>query len=66
VSYRPKVYVAGPMTGYPGFNYGAFDEARDLLASEGWDVISPADLDRENLGLDFSTMDGDFLGGFDS
>lgn len=51
-------YVAGPMTGRPGFNYPAFDAARDLLADEGWNVISPADLDRQNLGIDFSVMTG--------
>jgi len=51
-------YVAGPMTGIPGFNYPAFDAARDLLASEGWDVISPADLDRRNLQIDFGAMAG--------
>jgi hypothetical protein len=46
------------MTGYPGFNYPAFDDARDALLAEGWEVISPADLDRVNLGIDFSTMTG--------
>jgi len=51
-------YIAGPMTGYPGFNYQAFDEARDALIIDGWDVISPADLDRVNLGIDFSVMTG--------
>lgn len=58
MSFVARCYVAGPMTGIPGFNYRAFDEARDVLAAEGWDVISPADLDRENLGIDFSTMEG--------
>jgi hypothetical protein len=51
-------YIAGPMTGIPGFNYRAFDEARDILRTHGWKVISPADLDRQNLGIDFSTMTG--------
>jgi hypothetical protein len=51
-------YIAGPMTGIPGFNYRAFDEARDVLRSHGWKVISPADLDRQNLKMDFSTMTG--------
>ena len=53
-----KCYVAGPMTGYPGFNYKAFDDARDTLRDLGWDVISPADLDRQNLDIDFSKMEG--------
>jgi hypothetical protein len=51
-------YIAGPMTGIPGFNYRAFDEARDILRTHGWKVISPADLDRVNLNIDFSTMTG--------
>jgi hypothetical protein len=51
-------YIAGPMTGIPGFNYRAFDEARDILRTHGWKVISPADLDRQNLKIDFSGMTG--------
>lgn len=46
-----KVYVAGPMRGYEFCNFPAFDAARDYLDQEGWDVISPADIDRE-WGLD--------------
>ena len=53
-----RCYVAGPMTGHPQFNYRAFDAARDVLAEEGWMVINPADLDRQNLNVDFSKMDG--------
>ena len=42
------IYIAGPMRGYPLFNYPAFDSARDMLTSLGIQrVISPADLDRE-------------------
>lgn len=51
-------YIAGPMTGYAGFNYPAFDAARDQLVAEAWNVINPADLDRVNLGIDFSIMAG--------
>jgi hypothetical protein len=40
-------YIAGPMRGYPRYNFDAFDAARDVLIKEGWAVISPADLDRQ-------------------
>lgn len=39
-------YIAGPMTGIVEWNFAAFDEARDALRRDGWNVISPADLDR--------------------
>ena len=42
----PTVYIAGPMRGYEDFNRPAFDAVRDGLISEGWVVISPADIDR--------------------
>lgn len=44
-------YIAGPMAGRPYFNFPAFDEARDDLQRKGFNVISPADLDRE-VGID--------------
>jgi hypothetical protein len=51
---RAVAYVAGPMRGLPAFNFPAFDAARDALLTGGWDVISPADIDRfagdENCG----------------
>lgn len=43
-----RMYIAGPMRGHENLNFPAFDRARDLALSEGWDPISPADLDREN------------------
>jgi len=41
-----KFYIAGPMRGYPHYNYPAFDAARDRLAQMGHVTISPADIDR--------------------
>lgn len=48
VQRKPRCYIAGPMRGYPAFNFPAFDAARDLAIEKGWDPISPADLDRDN------------------
>jgi len=48
----PRVYIAGPMRGYERYNFHAFDEGRDLFIGLGWDVISPADIDRREAGMD--------------
>lgn len=42
-----RVYLAGPMTGLPEWNFPAFDRAAAHGRSLGFDVISPADLDRD-------------------
>jgi len=41
-----RVYIAGPMTNRPGFNYPAFDAARDRLRAQGYEPVSPADISR--------------------
>lgn len=51
-----KVYVAGPMRGYPNFNFPAFDRAAAELRSQGWDVVSPAEHDR-SVGFDETKAD---------
>jgi hypothetical protein len=42
-----KVYLAGPMRGYPLYNFPAFDDAARRLRSVGIEVLSPAEHDRE-------------------
>lgn len=42
------VYLAGPMTGYPRWNFDAFDEAAAKLRRRGFAVLSPAEMDRAN------------------
>lgn len=39
-----RVYIAGPMTGYPELNYPAFHSAAEKLRSMGFEVVSPAEL----------------------
>ena len=41
-----KFYVAGPMRGYPNFNFDNFDLVRDALKQMGHVAVSPADMDR--------------------
>ena len=37
-----KIYIAGPMTGYPNWNFPAFFETENQLIKLGHDVINPA------------------------
>lgn len=55
-------YLAGPMRGYPLSNFPAFDEAARRLRVGQWDVISPAEHDRE---IGFDENDPTALDGFD-
>jgi hypothetical protein len=54
------IYIAGPMTGYPDFNFQAFDDAKNYLKQKGWAVVSPADLAREE-GFREEGLNGDPL-----
>lgn len=56
-----RVYLAGPMTGLPAWNFPAFDRAAAHGRSLGFDVVSPADLDRD-AGFD-PDHDADIAGG---
>lgn len=49
------------MTNCPAWNFPAFDAARDDLLAQGYEVVSPADLDRA-VGFDGSAPN---LDGFD-
>lgn len=42
------LYVAGPMTGLPEFNYPAFNEAARLLRGFGYAVLNPVDAEQKN------------------
>ena len=41
-----RIYIAGPMSNIPDFNFPAFNKAAAKFRAEGWVVINPA----ENFG----------------
>lgn len=63
------VYIAGPMTGYPEFNFPAFNQVAARLRDEGWEVINPAEKEEEMRLDEESLKTGDaelaMAGGFD-
>lgn len=59
-----RVYIAGPMTGIPQFNFPAFDDAARDLRAVGHDVVSPAELDDpEDRAAALASPDGQMHGG---
>jgi len=52
-----KVYIAGPMTGYPAYNAAAFRAAKADWEAEGWEALTPLDTDslvwQRHYGRDF-------------
>lgn len=59
-----KYYLAGPMTGYPQFNFPAFDSAAAHLREHGYAIVSPAELDRPEVReASMASPDGNADGG---
>jgi nucleoside 2-deoxyribosyltransferase len=62
-----RIYLAGPMRGYPNFNRAAFANWADILRQKGHEVFSPAEQSaklfgeavRDNAGGDEGQMGGD-------
>lgn len=52
-------YLGGPMTGIPQFNFPRFHEVGDKLRSEGYNVISPAEIDNpKDRKIAMASVDG--------
>lgn len=54
-----RLYLAGPMTGYPRWNFDAFTAAARALREAGYDVASPHEVDLAN-GFDPDAPVADF------
>lgn len=42
-----SIYISGPMSGKPNFNFPAFFTAQEMLEAQGWVVWNPAAKDME-------------------
>jgi len=45
-----RIYLSGPMTGLPEFNFPAFHAAAARLRALGLDVVNPAEINAETGG----------------
>jgi hypothetical protein len=46
MSNKMRVYIAGPMSGIPGYNFEEFDKFENLFKDE-YEVVNPANISRE-------------------
>lgn len=51
-----SIYIAGPMTGYPEFNFPAFKRAAEKYHHLGWTVFNPADKSSEEAVVAHSSF----------
>lgn len=54
-----KLYIAGPMSGIPQYNFPAFFAVGDKLRELGYEVVNPAEIDtKEDKGAALASPDG--------
>lgn len=51
-----KIYIAGPMSGYPEFNFPAFFRAQASFETDGWIVFNPANKQGEEAVVKHSSF----------
>lgn len=57
-----SIYIAGPMSGIPEFNFPKFFEVERTLKTEGWKVFNPANKSNEEAVVDHASYgEGDGL-----
>lgn len=54
---KKKLYLSGPMTGLPEFNFPAFNEAAARLRTVGFSVFNPAENGTEKSWEEFMRLD---------
>lgn len=50
----PHIYISGPMSGYPDFNFPAFEQAANRLRAIGFDVVSPHEFGEGGEGMEWA------------
>jgi hypothetical protein len=65
MSDKTILYICGPMTNYPQFNFPAFQEAARTLRALGIEVVSPAEMDADTGVADeaVKSKDGQLING---
>lgn len=56
-----RIYIAGPMRGWPDHNFPAFHAAEDLFEAMGWEVVSPVTIGHHQFGNDPTVPGGEYL-----